>query len=152
MIIPLSLNEINKYLTSTDGVTKLFDRVSEVLTIINDISAELMNNESLLIEDFDRYKQKLTGIIVYLRPILAEGEAFRHNLKHQKLVEIKNGAEKVTDKVAESMAESFVSPYYRIKVVLEGYVSSVESMIYLCKDKAVDRKVEYSHLKVEDNF
>lgn len=148
MIQPLSYTQIHNFMQTEEGIVELLDNCEPVMEMIDEVNADLLNNEGLTFADYDKITKKLSGCIMFLKSISVKAEAYRHNIKHEKIVEYKRSGEKgMTDTAVKSKAEVAVKSYYHLVTVLDGYIARSYCGIKDCERQCINKKYEFKGLQ-----
>lgn len=152
MIIPLSYEKIHEFIQNEEGIVELLDNCTPIFEMIDEVNNELLNNEGLTFSDYDKITKQLTGCIMFLKPVSVKAEAYRHNIKHEKIVEFKRCGEKgMTDTAVKSRAEVAIKNYYHLVTVLDGYIARSYCGIKDCERQCINKKYEFKGLQRGEN-
>lgn len=152
MIIPLSYQQINSLMKTEEGIVDLIDNCLPVFEEIDDVNKDILNNDGLTFADYDKITKKLTGCIMFIKPISVKAESYRHNIKHEKIVQFKRAGEKgVTDTVVKSMAEVAVKSYFDLVSTLDGYIGRCYAGIKDCERQSLNKKYEFKKQGINEN-
>ena len=144
IINPLSYEQIKELMNTEDGIIELLDNCLPVFEEIDNVNKDFLNNDNLSFVDYDRITKKLTGCIMFLKPISAKAESYRHNTRHDKFIEFKKTSEKgMTGEVLKSMSQIAVKSYYDLVTTLDGYIGRSYCGIKDCERQNLNKKWEF---------
>ena len=152
MINPVSYAQIHEFMQTEEGIVELLDNCEIIFEEIDIVNKDILNNDGLTFADYDKITKKLSGCIMFLKPISVKAESYRHNIKHEKIVEYKKSGEKgMTGAMMTSMAEVAVKSYYDLVTVLDGYIARSYCGIKDSERQCINKKYEFKRQGVGEN-
>ena len=136
-----------------DGkIEEILDNLSEVFAGIDGIASELAYLE-LSDEQYKDYLTQLTGIYIYLSPLVAEAISVKKNAElreyHSIKMECENEGKKFVSAPAEKEASMKVADLRRIRNILQAYLDACKVGISSCQSIIKYRLDEKRYLPEE---
>lgn len=143
------------YFSNADGLEKLLKDYTEVFTLLDDISQQLLQG---IISTIDQYKEILnqaTGAYGTLEPLYSLSVAYKENSELHYFVEkkreLESKGEKLTVASVDKEASESVGQIRRVRNILEGYVSVSEKIIITAQTQMKQMAQDYKFKPQEEN-
>lgn len=150
-ILPISHQQIKKFMQTKEGRVELLENCEIIFDETDEVNKDILNNDGLSFADYDRITKKLSGCIMFLKPVATMAEAYRHNVRHEKLVEFKLQGDKTTGVILTSKSQVAVKSYYNLVTIIDGYISRCYCGIKECERQSINKKYEFKNTGVGED-